>query len=391
MPPSVVWSCPSRRPRLCASGRRGGLPRSRWQRLSLRDRDDAATRAAELTGTQQQLADYLLEEVIARQPGDLKGFLLGTSILDRMTPPLCDAVLGTHDAADSLEALARSNAFVVPLDDRGGWFRYHHLFSDLLRAELKRRHPELLPVYLERAAAWCELHGSPEEAFAYAHESGDLAQAGRIALGHWDELTGRGRIETLRLWLDRCTDEEIESDAQLSIAAAWASVLLGDPVGARRFVAAAERRPLDVASPDGATSLRSALAIVRTAVAPDGVHGMLRDAEFAYTAEKQEGTRWVLGACRALGTANVLLGRPQEAIDVLGEALALSSQRPELAHVRVFCLGYMAFAATEIGRSAKRAEMGGRSATAGRRSASRRDSPEHHRLRGRSAGAPAAR
>ncbi len=324
--------------------------------LSLRDRDDAATRAAELTGTQQQLADYLLEEVIARQPGDLKEFLLGTSILDRMTTPLCNAVLGTHDAADSLEALARSNAFVVPLDDRGGWFRYHHLFSDLLRAELNRRHPELLPVYLKRAADWCELHGSPDEAFAYAHERGDLAQAGRIALGHWDELAGRGWIETLRLWLDRCTDEEIESDAQLSIAAAWASVLLGDPVGARRFVAAAERRRLDVASPDGATSLRSALAIVRTAVAPDGVHGMLRDAEFAYTAEKKEGTRWVLGACRALGTAYVLLGRLQEAIDVLGEALALSSQRPELAHARVFCLGYMAFAATETGdrRNAQR-------------------------------------
>ena len=86
----------------------------------------------------------------------------------------------------------------------------------------------------------------------------------RIALRHWDELTGRGRIETLRLWLDRCTDEEIESDAQLSIAAAWVAVLLGDPVGARRFVAAAERRPLDVPSADGATSLRSALAIVRT-------------------------------------------------------------------------------------------------------------------------------
>ena len=198
--------------------------------LSLRDRDDAAARAAGLTGTQQQIADYLLEEVLERQPGTLKTFLLGTSILDRMTPPLCDAVLGTDDAADSLEALARSNAFVVPLDDRGGWYRYHHLFSDLLRAELNRRHPQFLSMYLERAAEWCELHGNPNEAFTYAHESGDLARAGRIALGHWDELTARGRIGTLRLWLDRCADEEIESDAQLSIAAAWVSVLLGDPV-----------------------------------------------------------------------------------------------------------------------------------------------------------------
>ena len=317
--------------------------------LSLRDRDDAAARAAGLMGTQQQIADYLLEEVLERQPGTLKTFLLGTSILDRMTPPLCDAVLGTDDAADSLEALARSNAFVVPLDDRGGWYRYHHLFSDLLRAELNRRHPQLLSMYLERAAEWCELHGSPDEAFTYAHESGDLARAGRIALGHWDELTARGRIGTLRLWLDRCADEEIESDAQLSIAAAWVSVLLGDPVGARRFVAAAERRPLDVASADGATSLRSALANVRTAVAPDGIHGMLRDAQFVYAAEKPEGTRRLLSACRALGTAHVLLGRPQEAIDVLGEALALSSHRPELAHVRLFCLAYMSFAATEIG------------------------------------------
>ena len=83
---------------------------------------------------------------------------------------------------------------------------------------------------------------------------------------------------------------------------------------------------------------------------------MLRDAEFVYSAEKPESTRWLLGACRALGTANVLLGRPQEAIDVFGEALALSSDRPELAHARLFCLGYLAFAAAEMGdrRNAQR-------------------------------------
>ena len=228
--------------------------------LSLRDRDDAAARSADLTALSSRLLTTFWKRCSSSQPGNLKTFLLGTSILDRMTPPLCDAVLGTVDAVDSLDALARSNAFVVPLDNRGEWYRYHHLFSDLLRAELSRRYPELLPTYLKRAADWCELHGSPAEAFAYAHESGDLAQAGRIALGHWDELTGRGRIETLRLWLDRCTEEEIKSDAQLSIAAAWVAVLLGDPVRARRFVAAAERGPLDVPSADGATSLRSALA-----------------------------------------------------------------------------------------------------------------------------------
>jgi len=316
--------------------------------LSLRGRDDADARAADLSGDQRLIADYLVEEVLERQPDFLKRFLLGTSILDRMTAPLCDAVLGIDDAAGSLEALARSNAFVTSLDDHREWYRYHHLFRDLLRAELKRRHPELVRVYLGRAAGWCERHGTPGEAFAYAHESGDLAQAGRIALVHRREFGGRGQIETVRLWLDRCTEEEIESDAQLSITAIWVSVLLGNRARARRFIAAAERRPLDVPSPDGAASLRSALANIRSAVALDGVHGMLRDAEFVYTSEKQAGSEGLVAGCRSLGTAYVLLGRPQEAIDVFGEAVALSTHRPELAPVQIYSLGYMSFAAAEI-------------------------------------------
>ena len=214
--------------------------------LALRGRDDGAVRVAGLSGNQQQIADYLLEEVLERQPDHLKSFLLGTSILDHMTAPLCDAVLGTDDAAGSLEELACSNAFVVSLDDHREWYRYHHLFSDLLRAELKRRHPELIPVYLRRAAAWCERHGLPDEAFAYACEAGDLAHAGRIALAYRDEFASRGQIETLRLWLDRCTDMEIESDPQLAIAAAWAFGYLGDAARARRFLVAAEQASLEL-------------------------------------------------------------------------------------------------------------------------------------------------
>jgi LuxR family maltose regulon positive regulatory protein len=143
--------------------------------LSLHGREDAGPRAARLSGDQAQIADYLVEEVLERQPEHLKRFLLGTSILERMTASLCDAVLGTTDAAGSLEAVARSNAFVVPIDDHREWYRYHHLFGDLLRAELGRRHPELLRVYRRRAARWCELHGTPDRAFFYAYESGDCS------------------------------------------------------------------------------------------------------------------------------------------------------------------------------------------------------------------------
>ena len=317
--------------------------------LALRGRDDGAVRAAGLSGSQRQIADYLLEEVLERQPEYLKRFLLGTSILDHMTAPLCDAVLGTTDAAGSLEDLARCNAFVVSLDDHGECYRYHHLFSDLLRAELKRRHPELLPVYLRRAADWCEGHGLPGEAFAYAHEAGDLAHAGRIALAHRDEFASRGQIESLRLWLDRCTDTDIESDPQLSIAAAWVFGYLGEAARARRFLAAAERAPLDLASADGASSLRSALANLRSSMAPDGISQMLRDAELGYACEKKMGTRWVLSARRAMGAAYLLLGRPQEAMGVLRESLELSTDQLELSHTRVFTLGYLVFAAAELG------------------------------------------
>ncbi len=324
--------------------------------LALRDREDGAVKAAGLSGDQQQIADYLVEEVLDRQPEHLKRFLLGTSILGHMTAPLCDAVLGVDDAAGSLAALARSNAFVISLDDHREWYRYHHLFRDLLRAELKRRQPQLLPVYLRRAADWCERHGSPGEAFAYAREAGDLAHAGRIALAVRDEFASRGKIESLRLWLERCTDEEIESDPQLSIAAAWVFGYLGDGARARRYLAAAERAPLDVASPDRAFPLRSALASLRSALAPDGIPQMLRDAEFACACEEQTGIRWFLGGRRAMGAAYLLLGRPQEAIVVLRESLTLSNDRSDLAHTRVFTLGYLVFAAAELGdrRAAQR-------------------------------------
>jgi LuxR family maltose regulon positive regulatory protein len=317
--------------------------------LSLRGREDAGERAAALSGDQSQIADYLVEEVLERQPEHLKRFLLGTSILERMTPRLCDAVLGTADAAASLEAVARSNAFVVPIDDHREWYRYHQLFRDLLRAELGRRHPELLAVYMRRAARWCEQHEAPGEAFRYAYEGGDLALAGRIALAHRDEFARRGQSESVRLWIERCTDEEVASDPQLSLAAAWVFFYGGAAARAKRFIAAAARRPLDVASADGASSLRSSLASLRTLLAPDGIPEMLRDAELVYASEKQAGTRWLASGCRAMGMAYVLLGRPQEAITVLREALALLRDHPELAHVRVVCLGYLAFAAAELG------------------------------------------
>ena len=171
--------------------------------------------------------------------------------------------------------------------------------------------------------------------------------ASRLRTG--TSLQAAGRSKACDCGSTAAPTREIESDAQLSIAAAWVFGYLGEPARARRFLVAAERAPLDLASADGAASLRSALANLRSSMAPDGIPQMLRDAELGSACEKQMGTQWVLSARRAMGAAYLLLGRPQEAIAVLRESLALSTDRPELSHTRVFTLGYLVFAAAELG------------------------------------------
>jgi LuxR family maltose regulon positive regulatory protein len=322
--------------------------------LALRAASDPADGdavAQGLRGTQREIADYLLEAVLERETEEHRTFLLATSVLRRMTAPLCDAVLGTSGSIDIIRELEQSNSFVIPLDDERGWYRYHQLFRELLCSELARRHPGFPAVYLARAAEWHEEDGTdPEEAFRCAHECGDLARAGRIALGSAAGFVGRGQVETMRLWLRDCTDDELEADPQLAIAAAWVCLLMGESERAERLLLAAERGNLDVPSADGTTSLRSSLANVRSSLGPGGIHQMLADAEFMYAAESAEKTRWVSASCRAIGTANVLLDRPEAAIAAFQEALMLyDSGRSELALPRVLCLGYLAFAAVDKG------------------------------------------
>ena len=246
--------------------------------------------AQTLSGGHREIADYLTEVILYRETEERRRFLLATSVLTQMTPPLCDAVLGVTGSSDVLAELERSNSFVIALDDHRGWYRYHHLFAELLRTELERVDPELAVACLSRAATWYEQSGDPGEAFRCAHECGDLKLAGRAVMASTDELLRRGRIETVKLWLLDCTDEEISSDPQLAIVAAWVHLHLGDSEGAQRFAAAAGEGDLDAQSTDGAVSLRSSLMNLRTVLAPDGIQQMLADAEFVCAAEGERRT-----------------------------------------------------------------------------------------------------
>jgi anti-anti-sigma factor len=143
--------------------------------LSLRGRQDPSGFVAAFSGGDRHVADYLAAEVLERQPAELRAFLLRTSVLERLSGPLCDAVLETQGSAELLGALEASNLFVVSLDDRRQWYRYHQLFADLLRLQLGAREPGLVPVLHRRAAAWHQAAGHIDEAIGHASAAGDLA------------------------------------------------------------------------------------------------------------------------------------------------------------------------------------------------------------------------
>jgi len=311
--------------------------------------DAAAEALVKLVG-ERDVASYLLEEVLERQPGGLRRFLLETSVLDRMSAPLCDALLGRDDSARRLAQLERSNMFVVPLDRDGRWYRYHHLFGELLRAELERRSPKLVPERLQAAAAWSEEHGDPSEAFRYAHACGDLERAGRVAWTHANAMLARGHMATLRSWTGRITPEETAQDTQLALLVAWIALLNGDGATAQRAAAAAGARDdLDEPSADGASSLRSAVSSLRGTLAPDGISQMLHDGLVCCELERPAGGERYVDALRMVGTAHLLAGDPHAATLTLTEAEHISTGRPELAHLYVNIVGLLALAEADLG------------------------------------------
>ena len=154
--------------------------------LSMRGRDDVAGFIGAFTGNDRYIVDYLVEEVLQRQSAAVRSFLLQTSILERLTGSLCDAVTEQQNGGAMLEALERVNLFVVPLDDKRMWYRYHHLFAHVLQARLRQEQPDLERVVHERASAWHERHGQADDAIRHALAAANFERGG-------PDRTGRAR------------------------------------------------------------------------------------------------------------------------------------------------------------------------------------------------------
>jgi LuxR family maltose regulon positive regulatory protein len=209
--------------------------------LSMQGREDVAGFIAGFAGDDRYIVDYLVEEVLRRQPGHVRSFLLQTSILDRLTAPLCDAVTGQAGGKAALEALDRGNLFLVPLDDRRRWYRYHQLFADVLRAHLLDEHPDGVLELHRRASDWYEQNGERSEAIRHALAAADHPRAADLIERSIPGLRSSRQESVALAWLTALPDEVIVLRPVLSAHYAGALLLHGQLEGAEARLQDAER------------------------------------------------------------------------------------------------------------------------------------------------------
>jgi LuxR family maltose regulon positive regulatory protein len=214
--------------------------------MSLRGRENVDQLIESFAGSDRRVVDYLGAEVLDRLPDDVRTFLLRSSVLERLCGPLCDAVTGGGDGQEMLERIERSNAFLVPLDERREWYRYHHLFAELLRHELTRRDPGSVAVAVlhRRAARWLMDAGLISEAVRQMVAAGDVDGVAEVVLSHWLAFVNSGERGTVGEWLDAIPDERLRGDGRLCLARAWFATVMGRPEEIWPWLDDAERAPM---------------------------------------------------------------------------------------------------------------------------------------------------
>lgn len=196
--------------------------------LSLQGRADATGFVQAFAGDDRYVVDYLVDEVLTRQPEPVRSFLLHTAVLDRLNGPLCDAVTGRDDSDTVLEALERDNLFVVALDDKRRWHRYHHLFADVLRVRVLAEHPDQVRVVHRRASAWYGQHGVPAEAIRHALAAEDFERAADLAERALPAMFKHRQEATIRAWVDVLPDELVRVRPVLNVGFVGALVSGGE-------------------------------------------------------------------------------------------------------------------------------------------------------------------
>jgi LuxR family maltose regulon positive regulatory protein len=290
--------------------------------LALRE-DEARARTGdpvELGDRDRHLADYLREQYVSRLGPSALRFLRRTSVLDRMCGALCDAVLRDKGSALELEKIERSNLFLVPLDRQRVWYRYHHLFRDLLRRELAEHEPGLEPVLHRRAAAWYEARGDHESALEHAQAAGDIDHVAQIVTTVALPVYVDGRATTVDRWLAGFENPALlERYPELALQGSLIHALRGRVDEADSWLKIAEAGRSKRKGAAGARSLQPWLATVRATLGKDGVHQMTADAESALS-DLPYDSCFRPSALVALGIGYALLGQNERADAIFATA-----------------------------------------------------------------------
>lgn len=286
-------------------------------------------------GDDRFVSEYLRSELLSRLPPAEAQFLKHTSVLDRMCGGLCDAVLETTGSAERLEALERSNGFVVPLDRRGEWYRYHHLFGRLLRDELERTEPEMVVSLTRRAMAWSIANDMSEAAVDYGLRAGETDTVAGIIDAALLPIYYDGRRETVTEWLGRFSEKELKRYPSLVVYHAWLCALTGHGAEAERWLAVAEGTTSTIPLSDGSATIEPWVATLRSHMLTDGAARAVTDADLALS-QLHPQSEFIPDALLGRAFASALLGETDRATTDLEAAIRAGSERlqgpPFLAH-----------------------------------------------------------
>ena len=307
-----------------------------------------------ISGDDRYVADYLYRESLMQLPEDVQRFLRRTAVLDQLSGPLCDAVLGESGAQARLRQLEASSLFLVPMDRHRGWYRYHALFREFLLAELLEVEPEVIAKLHLRAADWYESNGSPALALEHLLNTAERDRCVQPLAALILPTYQAGQLSTVQRWLSAVGDAAIEEYPPLAVEAGWIAVLSGHSAEAQRWSAFLDTASFDPMPVDGTASFASARAMLRAATCAAGAEQMASDASLA-VAEEPPWSPWRAMALCLSAEAQLLLGEGEQATALFEESCVVAETHGNV-NVSILSRAELAVSAMDAGRWANAAE-----------------------------------
>jgi LuxR family transcriptional regulator, maltose regulon positive regulatory protein len=324
--------------------------------LSLTGRADPSEFVHTFSGNNRFIGDYLTEEVLSRQPEQVRNFILDMSIVDRFSVPLADYVTEARHSANILRNLKHTNLFLVPLDSEERWFRFHHLFGAVAYSTLETERPDRAAMLHGRAAEWLSENGYIEDAVEHALAASNFRHAANLVNANWLRYFDAGLGTTVQRWLRALEASAADHSTAYVVTAAWMAALSGNQEEMDRWLAQLNNASDHVRLPDGTKSVESVVALIRGLFGFDGPLDTLAFARRAAELETNGNLAWFAVANTALGHASYVIGDLDTAVGVLPKA-ATSEAAPAL--LKILALATLALAQAELGhddRSRRSAE-----------------------------------